>query len=198
MEANTELVEKLVDKTGVSYTEAKAVLEKTDWDILEALIQLEAEGKISSTNTADYSTKGRQGEYKESCGFNEHRQQKEHREKKNCKTGENFKSTGKNFGDTLRDIFDKGNTNYIEMYRNDERKLGVPVTVFILLLIIGFWIVVPLMIVGLFCGCRFAFSGNELGKDSVNSAIGKANDFAEDIKKEIRNEIKREREEHGN
>ena len=42
MEANLELVEKLVEKTGISYTEAKAVLVKTDWDILEALIELEA------------------------------------------------------------------------------------------------------------------------------------------------------------
>lgn len=193
MEANLDLVEKLVDKTGVSYTEAKTVLEKTDWDILEALIALEAEGKINRSGTAGYSTKKDSGEAGEQSEGHEKREYKEHREKKTCKTGENFKSTGKSFGETLRDIFDKGNSNSIEMYRDNERKLGMPVNVFILLLILGFWIIVPLMIVGLFCGCRYAFSGKELGKESVNNAMGKANEFADSIKSEIKNEMNKDK-----
>ena len=74
----------------------------------------------------------------------------------------------------------------------------MPVNVFILLLILGFWIVVPLMIVGLFCGCRYAFSGKELGKDNINNAMGKANEFADGIKSEIKNEINKEKENHEN
>ena len=35
-------------------------------------------------------------------------------------------------------------------------------------------------------GCRFSFSGNELGKESVNSAMGKATDIADNIKSEIK------------
>ena len=191
MEANMELVEKLVDKTGVTYTEAKAVLEKTDWDILEALIQLEADGKIKSSGAAGYSTKRSGGEYREESE-EKHEHRERHERKCGCgagKTGENFKATGKSFGETLRDLFDKGNSNCIEVYRNDERMLGMPVNVFILLLILGFWLVVPLMIVGLFCGCRYAFSSKELGKDNINNAMGKASDFADDIKSEIKDEM---------
>lgn len=188
MEANLELVEKLVEKTGISYTEAKAVLVKTDWDILEALIELEAEGKINKSNTAEYSTRNGSGD----CGGEY--THKERREKKNSAAGENFKATGKSFGEMIRDIVDKGNSNYIEMYRNNERKLGMPVTAFALLLVIGFWIVIPLMIVAVFLGCRFSFSGKELGKDSVNNAMGKANEFADNIKSEIKNELNKDRE----
>ena len=61
----------------------------------------------------------------------------------------------------------------------------LPVTVFVILLVAAFWVVVPLMVVALFFGCRFSFSGPELGREDINSAMGKATDFAEDIKKEF-------------
>ena len=198
MEANIDLVEKLVEKTGVTYTEAKAVLEKTDWDILEALIALEAEGRINKSDTSGYSTRDSSGEYREDSEKRERKEHRERKERKTTQTGENFKSTGKSFGETIRDLFDKGNSNSIEMYRNDVRQFGMPVNVFILLLILGFWIIVPLMIVGLFCGCRYAFSGKELGKDNINNAMGKANDFADGIKTEIKNEMNKEKENREN
>ena len=39
---NLEKVEKLREKTGVSYEEAKAALEATNYDVLDAIIYLEA------------------------------------------------------------------------------------------------------------------------------------------------------------
>ncbi|MEA5049847.1 MAG: DUF4342 domain-containing protein [Oscillospiraceae bacterium] len=162
-ENNLELVEKLVAKTGVSYADAKRALESSDWNMLDAMIWLEEDGKLERGRTTAYST----GEKKKSAG------------------AENFRKGAKSFGAWLRGVIDKGNTNCLEMYRNDERQLSVPVTVFVLLLCIGFWIVVPLMIVGLFLGCRFAFSGPDLGKDKVNKAMAKATDVADGIKSEI-------------
>ena len=53
-----EKVEKLREKANVSYEEAKAALESCDWDILDALVKLESEGKVNIENTADFSTKG--------------------------------------------------------------------------------------------------------------------------------------------
>ena len=40
-----EMVEKMREKTGLSYEEARAVLERSDWNLLDALIALEQEGK---------------------------------------------------------------------------------------------------------------------------------------------------------
>lgn len=180
MRENIELVEKLVEKTGLSYTEAKNALEKADWDILEALINLEAEGK--TVGAARYSTRSENTGNKE-----EHKENSGKSEKEKSAAGEEFKKNTIGVLQWLGKVFDKGNANSIEMYRNGERKIGMPVTVFVLLLIIGFWVMIPLMIVGLFFGCRYRFSGPDLAKENVNAAMGKATDIADSIKQEFKN-----------
>ena len=51
-----EKVEKLVEKTGVSYEDAKSALEKSEGDILDAMIVLEKEGKVQAPRNSTYST----------------------------------------------------------------------------------------------------------------------------------------------
>lgn len=194
MTQNLELVEKLVEKTGLSYTEAKAALEKTDWDILEALIMLESEGKISKGKTNAYTTNQSQNESEENAQEDEdyrcrhhHHHNHDHRDSERSReTCENFKSTGKSFCEYMKDIFDKGNTNHLVMQRRGRVMLELPVTVFVILLIFCFWVVLPLIIISLFFGCRYSFSGSELGRDKVNNAMGKATDIADDIKREFK------------
>ncbi|MBQ2160246.1 MAG: hypothetical protein II444_00250, partial [Firmicutes bacterium] len=53
---NFEKVEKLVQKAGVTYEEAKAALEKADGDLLDAMIILEKEGKAEAPKQSSYST----------------------------------------------------------------------------------------------------------------------------------------------
>ena len=59
MEITLELVDRLRKRADVSYEEAKAVLEETDGNLLDALILLEQRGKIRSDGgqSAQYSTK---------------------------------------------------------------------------------------------------------------------------------------------
>ncbi len=52
-----EKVEKLREKTGVTYDEAKIALEANDWDVLDAIVYLEKQGKIKSPNISSYTTK---------------------------------------------------------------------------------------------------------------------------------------------
>ena len=52
---NFEKVEKIREKTGVSYEEAKAALEANNYDLLDAVIYLEKQGKTNSSS-ANYST----------------------------------------------------------------------------------------------------------------------------------------------
>lgn len=179
MTPNIELVEKLVEKTGLSYGEAKAALEKTDWDILEAIIMLEQQGKVHGARTAQYTTNAEPGDSKQ----NQSQQTKE-----KSFAGDNFKKSAKSFGEWMKDIFDKGNKNSIQMHRKNDKLIEMPVTAFVLLLIFCFWVVIPLMIISLFLGCRYSFSGNELGKDGVNKAMGKATDIADNIKNEFKSE----------
>lgn len=184
MKENFELVEKLVEKTGVSYGEAKAALEKSDWDILDAIIDLEAQGKIPGESK--YSTRSSAGQ-EESERKEKERREKQRQESERKKN--EYKENTVGFFTWLRGVFDKGNANYLEMYKDGKRIIGMPVTVFVLLLVFGFWILIPLMIVGLFFGCRYRFSGPDLGKEKVNEAMGKATDYAENIKQEIKTSI---------
>ena len=52
-----EKVEKLREKTGVTYEEAKAALEACEWDLLDAIVYLESQGKIKDAGMASYTTK---------------------------------------------------------------------------------------------------------------------------------------------
>lgn len=51
------MAEKLVEKCGITFEEAAAVLKQTDYDMLEAMILLERQGKLNS-NSNRYSTGG--------------------------------------------------------------------------------------------------------------------------------------------
>lgn len=175
MSQHIDLVEKLVEKTGLSYTEAKAALERSDWDILEAMINLETQGKIRPGQTAEYTTKN--GPEEESS-----RREKSQKPPPN----EEYKKTTRSFGEWIHLLFDKGNANSLEIYKDGSRKLSMPITAFLVLLLVGFWVVIPLMIVGLFFDFKYRFAGPDLGKEVINDAMGKANNVAESIKNEFK------------
>lgn len=184
MKENLELVEKLVEKTGLSYTEAKIALEKADWDILEAIINLESEGKVKGASS--YSTRSGEGPGREK-DYGEEKKEQKYEKKKNPKA-EEYKKTTIGVLEWLRSVFDKGNTNNIELYnKNGVRVIGMPVTVFVILCLISFGTVLFLMLVSLFFGIRYRFSGPDLGKSVINNAMGKATDVADSIKSDIKN-----------
>ena len=49
---NVEMIEKLMEKADVTYEEAKGVLESLNWNLLDALIALEKEGKMKRSKTS--------------------------------------------------------------------------------------------------------------------------------------------------
>ena len=50
------LVEKLRTKTGITYEDAKMVLEINNWDILDAILDLERQGKIKGPSVSIFYT----------------------------------------------------------------------------------------------------------------------------------------------
>ena len=54
---NFEKVEKLREKANVTYEEAKTALENSNWDMLDAMIYLEKNGKVKEDKRAEYTTK---------------------------------------------------------------------------------------------------------------------------------------------
>lgn len=183
MKENYELVKKLVTETGVSYTEAKAVLEKTDWDILDAIIELESQGRTVGASSFTTRPEGEQDRADSDKKKEDSKRKKEESRKKK----EEYKEKTVGVMEWLVSVLDKGNANYIEMYRNGERKIGLPVTVFVILLILSCSAILGIMLISLFFGCRYRFSGPDLGREDVNTVMGKATDCAESIKNEFKN-----------
>ena len=163
-----EMVEKLAEKMGVTLEEAKTALEACDWEMLDAALMLEKQRGAKDEQA--YSTR-REAEAED---------REERRERR--------RGAVRNLGDLVRSVFNLGNRNRFEVRKGEEMILELPVTALVLLLIFAFWVCIPLLVIGLFMGYRYAFSGDELGRESVNKAMDKAAEVAEKVKEEVTRE----------
>ena len=181
-----EQVEKLREYANISYDEAKAALEQAGGDILQAIIDLERQGKINPPQGG--------GQY--SSGSNElaaAAQTKEEfkKEKAQTKSGSGEKSAFSrnmgNFGRWLGNILHKGNVNALVVEKNGTSVMRLPITVLVIFLICAFWIVVPLLVVGLFFNFRYYFQGPDIQSTKVNDAMNTVANAAEEIKNDMKN-----------
>ena len=171
-----ELVERLREKTGCSYSEARAALEETGNDLLEELCWLESHGKTQLVGVS-CSTENREPPKAEP----------EPQPKK--KTGPGPMERGfRSLWEGLVSLLRKCNQTELVMTGKSGRKeFGIPLTLFIILLLVAFWIVVALIVVALFFGNRFSVEG-KLSTEDVNEVLGKATDLAENIKDEFKDD----------
>lgn len=169
-----EKVEKLREKANVSYEEAKQALVSCNWDMLDAMVYLEKLGKVHGPNTSSYNTNQQSNPY----------------------VGEVVEETrkGNSFGDMLGKFFGwcgkiikKGMDNDLVIQKNSDVPTRIPVIIFILLLFVAFWVVVPLLIIGLFFGFRYSFCGPDLKTNGVNDALNKASQKAAEFKDDFKN-----------
>ena len=159
-----EMVEKLRTKANVSYEEAKAALEASDWDVLDALVLLESEGKVKEAESGKEYTTQEKTEKKFYVDV-----------KPEVKEG---------FGKLwswLRNLIQKGNTNQFVITRKGEELIAFPITVLVLLVLIpgvGLPTILIAMFVGLFLGARYSFRGPNVNKagDKVNDVLNRAAD----------------------
>jgi hypothetical protein len=84
------------------------------------------------------------------------------------------------------DIIKKGCEKNFIIERKGERFMRMPIIIFILLLIFAFWICVPLLIIGLFCDCRYHFEGDAKTVQDINNACDKASDACTNVKDDIK------------
>ena len=83
-------------------------------------------------------------------------------------------------------LIKRGNMNHFEVMKGDYQVISIPVTILALLLLFTFWITIPILVVGLFFGYRYVFSGPDLGKENVNNAMGSVADAADKFKNDIK------------
>ena len=163
---NYEMVEKLSEKMGVTMDEAKTALEASDWDMLDAALLLEKEHGIEG---GTYTT----------------RQARKQAEEEPSHRGGHW--AVKRLGHYVRKLLLIGNRNRFEVRRrnSDDLVLDMPTTAMVLLLIFAFWVCVPLLVIGLFSGFRYSFSGAELGRESINRAMDRAAEAADRMKDDM-------------
>lgn len=169
-----ELIEKLKSKTNISAEEAKDALEKNDWDILDALVYLGKNGTIDSSGIGSYNT-------------NENNSNNDYSK---SNTGSSkyedeiiFSEKAFNF---ISDISEKGNRNVLEIGKAGKKKIRMPISIVVLLIIFAFWFIIPLVILGLFFDFKFVLIGPDINDNIVNKFLNKASDVACKIKKDIK------------
>ena len=169
---NFEMVELLREKANISYEEAKTALELANWDLLDAMLVLEREGKVSSSG-GSYSTKDEEVKEEETMS-------------KKHMNGEGLRGTLRWLGQTLAKLIRIGNENDLVVSKRDKELFSLPVTVCVVLLMCSVGTALFALAVGLFCGLRYSFRGPNLGKEAINNAMNRAAEAAETVKEEIR------------
>jgi len=172
MERN-EMIEILIEKTKVTREEAVEALEKTDWDLLEAIIYLERNAKVENTETTKIIEVKAEGQYQGDNNSNK----------------ESYGGLGTILGRIARGIakfIRKANTNFFEIRKDNERPIRIPLIIAALLLIFLSVPTVILLIVGLFCGYKYSLSGPNINCAKVNDVFKKVSETADNVKRDFK------------
>jgi len=164
----------------ITYEEAKAVLDATNGDLLEAVISLEKQGKIQAPSGGGYFNSEKTTHSKDVPPHSNANENYHYNKSENS-----FGASVKKAGQFLLKVIHKGNINSFEVFKDAEVKASFPVTVLALLIILAFWVTIPLIIIGLFFNLRYRFVGPDFTSDTINNAMNSAADAAENLKKSI-------------
>ncbi|MCQ4863112.1 P83/100 family protein [Pseudoflavonifractor phocaeensis] len=191
MAVTLEQVEKLREKSGASYEACKDALDRTGGDLLEAMIFLERTGRSRTAPRGGTFTTERGGGVDEAAKLVLETQSKAGKKGK--------KSGGVHDGDWrewLRELWAAGlnllrhsTVNQFEVWRHDRLMTSIPILILILLVVVAFWISVPLLIIGLFAGCRYRFVGPDLGKESINDVMDNVSATVDDMVGQVKKEF---------
>ena len=181
---NFEKIEQLVNKTDCSYEDAKATLEGCGWDMIDAIIKLEKEGKVKKESAAytekpaaeakpipeiTLDVKGNSSGNQDSTG----------------NAGSSEKASKERFGlwQKFKRMMSK---NRLVIIKNNGQQLAdLPIWIPIVALICFFWATLILAVIAIVVGCRFHFEGEDLGKININDTMDKATDYAEKVKNDL-------------
>ena len=82
-------------------------------------------------------------------------------------------------------IIKKGCDSSFDVHKDERSILSIPVIVLIVLMIVAFWPMTLLLLIGMFCGFKYSFRG-DIAKDiNLNDACDKASETCENIKNDF-------------
>lgn len=194
MEITLEQVERLREKADVSYGQAKAALEYSGGNLLDALIYLEEQGVIPRPEETYYSTKGETPPPppQELPVLPVEVQGKKQRKQK--KGPGQSRERGRLLQWLRRILLD----NELEIWRKGQPITAVPMLILLIFVIFLYWIAIPLLILGLFLGFRYQIAGPDLENDTINGMMDSAASTAADVGRQVMDELKNQHEKYNN
>ncbi|MCR4804135.1 MAG: hypothetical protein K5981_00575 [Clostridia bacterium] len=203
-----EKVEQLVAKAGCSYAEAKEALEKSEWNVLDAIVLLESEGKAKASS-ASFSAGSAQQAPKAGTYVEPEVIRSEDAESirpegfgpgngntgyGNGRLGDDARYYGRKTGGAVKGFFAKAKEVLTEnrmtiFSRSGNQVLRVPVWVLLILLILWFWATLITAAVMMVFGCSFHFEGRDFGKASVNDTMDRASQSMYDAGQRVKDEF---------
>ena len=172
-----EKVELVVQKTGVTYEEAKGALEQCNYDVLDAIVLLEQQGKTNA-QTAHHTTNHANQPMSTDM---ERAQQAYQQSTQNTRVQDVFAR----LMESLKRLCTRGLEVSFVVERNDAQVLAIPVLVLVILILFLFPATIPLLIVGLFFDFRYHFDGLNNGSVNVNEVMDKVADGAESLRNDV-------------
>ena len=189
---NLEKVVQRVDKTGCSYVDAKRALEEHDWNILDAVVALEEEGKTVKKDPveepevirAEEAESIKPDEFKQetrgSYGRGNFGDDARH-------YGEQAKGAAKGFFGRVKEALTK---NYMTIFgRAGNQILRLPMWVLLILLLCWFWGILMIALVLMVFGCRFHFEGKDFGKTNVNNTFDRWSEYTYNAGQKVKQEF---------
>ena len=196
---NYQKVEQLVNKAGCSFEEAKAALEGCGWDMLDAVISLEREGKVKK-ETAEFKAEEPIEIIPEVSADNisgNSSQQITYSyadDKGDGKGGKENAGKSKESPKRVRRFFQRiksilMNNRMVVIKSNGKQIVDLPIVIPVIALIAFFWATLIVAVAAMVFGCRFHFEGEDLGKTNINSTMDKATDYAEKVKNDLSKKV---------
>lgn len=168
-----EKVEKLRERANVTYEEAKRALDENNGDLLDAMISLEKQGKTKAPKQESFNTTYDNQE--------EYTSVEKTIEKKQKTDEESLANKIKRF---VKIAIQKSKDNHFVVEHKGNQVVKIPAWLFIILLLFGWHVLVPVMIVAMFFSCRYSFVGAD-DLSVINDVMGKAEDMADKAKEEF-------------
>jgi hypothetical protein len=181
---NFEKIEQLVNKAGCSYEDAKAALEGCGWDMIDAIISLERDGKVKKESAAYTAKPAQEAEIVsevtvDSTGSRSGNQGNAGNAGKAEKEPKEKKGLWKKFKSIMTD------NRLVIIKSNGQQLADLPIWIPVIALITFFWATLILAAVAMVFGCRFHFEGADLGKTNINNTMDKATDYAEKVRNDL-------------
>ena len=189
---NYQKVEQLVSKAGCSYEEAKTALEANGWDMIDAIVSLEREGKVKTEESGtavqyaeepvevvpDVTADEIEGSFDRKITYSYKDDQGGAGKERSAKRERKLLSR-------IKSILTKN--RMVVLKSNGQQIVDLPIWIPIIALLAVFWATLIVAVIAMLFGCRFHFEGEDLGKTNINNTMDKATDYAEKVKNDFTN-----------